>query len=164
MTQIKVLFVCLGNICRSPLAEGIFLNQIRKLDLTKKVDCDSAATSTSQIGDAPDHRSQKIANKFGIRLTHIARQTTEGDLENFDYILAMDEENFKNINLIKKNSTSPSSKAKIKMMLDFHPDPSFKEVPDPYYGTIKDFENVFNLLETANEGLIKFLKKEHSWN
>jgi len=164
MTHIKVLFVCLGNICRSPLAKGIFLSQIEKLDLTKKVSCDSAATSNSQVGDSPDHRSQKIANTFGFQLTHIARKITEEDFENFDYILAMDEENFKNINLIKQKSTSLASKAKIKMMLDFHPNPLLKEVPDPYYGNSKDFENVFNLLDAANEGFIKFLKHEHGWD
>ena len=149
--------VCLGNICRSPLAHGILEHKIKlnKLDI---IEVDSAGTGSWHIGNKPDQRSIEIANKNGISIQNQrARQITAVDLIEFDVIYAMDSSNYKDI---KKLDSSEKNQHKIKLILDEVNSVDNNNVPDPYYGGDKGFEHIFELLDKACNSIIKNLKDE----
>lgn len=150
---IKVLMVCLGNICRSPMAEGLLRHKIRSLNLT--IETDSAGTANYHIGSKPDHRMIETAAKFGVDISDLrARQFKSTDFEEFDYIFAMDKENQRNMQRLAQNE---EQREKVKLLLEKVHYPNFTEVPDPYYGNTKDFEFVYKMLDEATEILLKTL-------
>ncbi len=149
----SVLFVCLGNICRSPTAEAVFRAKAREADLT--VDIDSAGTHGYHVGKAPDPRSQQAAIARGYDFKGIAcRRVDDSDFEKFDLILGMDEENIEN--LFKR--CPADYQHKVKLMLSFG-ESRYTEVPDPYYGGKRGFELVLDLIEDASAGLVTHLQK-----
>ena len=153
--MIRLLFVCMGNICRSPLAEGVFLHLAKERNLSEKFEVDSAGVGDWHVGHAPDPRSQAVANKHGIELMCRARQVeTPEDFENFDLILAMDRTNFRDL-----LSLSPSEyHHKIRLMRDYDSSAmEDREVPDPYYGGPGGFDNVYDMLQRACSGLLEEL-------
>lgn len=152
----KVLFVCLGNICRSPLAEGIMKRKIESAGLADQITIDSCGTSNYHIGDKPDVRTRSNAKMNGVELSHLGRQLTVNDLEEFDYILAMDRSNYQNI-LRLRNAEQYSPK--IKLMREFDPEPG-DDVPDPYYGGEQGFQDVFDILNRSVDGFITHLKSK----
>ncbi|MFC2124431.1 low molecular weight protein-tyrosine-phosphatase [Bacteroidota bacterium] len=156
--MVKVLFVCLGNICRSPLAEGVFKNAIKIRGLSGKIECDSAGTSTWHIGEIPDPRSIEIAEENGISLDHFGQQVNGRDFSEFDYIVAMDDNNRQVLISIERRS---GGKAKIIKMMDFDDYRSGGNVPDPYYGGHDGFQRVFNMLEESCSNFIDYLVEEH---
>lgn len=139
----KILMVCLGNICRSPLAEGILQSKVHP----DKVQVDSAGTAAYHVGNLPDTRSIDVARKYGIDLTYQrARQFSVNDFDAFDLIYAMDESNYQNIlSLIRSNE----DELKVKMILNETNPNSNHSVPDPYYGGADGFENVYSMLDEA---------------
>ncbi|NOQ35381.1 MAG: low molecular weight phosphotyrosine protein phosphatase [Methylococcaceae bacterium] len=155
MKKIKVLFVCMGNICRSPTAEGVFTRLVKEKQLLDQFEIDSAGTHAYHIGEQPDHRSQKTAKEHGIELSHLrARKVIYGDFDDYDYLLAMDNDNYD----IMINACPSHHHDKIKYFLDYAPQLGFREVPDPYYGGEHGFENVLNMIEAASTGFLEFLK------
>ncbi len=163
MRKVKVLFVCLGNICRSPLAEAIFKHKIKGRGLDHLVEADSCGTSNYHIGDQPDSRTIANALKNGVSIDHCGRQLCVEDLQNFDYILAMDKSNYNNILRLPGSSKYAS---KVKMMREFDPLTGGGEVPDPYYGGEQGFQEVFDILNRTMDRFIEHLwvgevKKEH---
>jgi protein-tyrosine phosphatase len=150
----KVLFVCLGNICRSPLAEGIFNHLLQEQNLQQKVSCDSAGTASYHIGELPDERAIKIAKQNNIKLTHKARQFNKNDFYHFDLIIAMDRNNLRDIT----KQMPANAKATVKLMREFDYLPENYDVPDPYYGDFKDFEWVYNMLLRCNQNLLDYIK------
>ena len=152
----KILFVCLGNICRSPAAEGIFKQKIKDRDLEKLFVVDSAGTGSWHIGNLPDHRMRETALLRGIELTSRSRQIEETDLYEFDYILVMDNDNLDAVKLLIKNHKYPVN-SKIKLILSYSKNSQLEEVPDPYYGGQKGFDKVLDLLDDAIDGLINSL-------
>lgn len=147
----KILMVCLGNICRSPLAEGIMKTQALHHQLDFEVD--SAGTAAYHIGELPDHRSIDVARKYGIDITQQkARQFSPNDLDYFDVIFAMDQSNFQNIIRL---ATKDSQKEKVRLILNESFPNENREVPDPYYGGNNGFEQVFSLLNEACNAFIK---------
>lgn len=154
----RLLFVCLGNICRSPAAENIMAHLIEQNGQRGQIICDSAGTSDYHIGALPDRRMTAAARQRGIALTGQARQFTQADFAAFDLILAMDRENLANI-----YSLDPTGdyRHKIRLMCDFCTRHSLKEVPDPYYGGADGFNHVIDLLQDACEGLFAYLTSPH---
>lgn len=145
----RVLMVCLGNICRSPLAEGILKSKVN----SNKVTVESAGTSGYHIGKSPDPRSIATAAKYNIDITdQRARQFTVDDFDKFDHIFAMDKENYKNITALARNT---SDREKVSLMLDILNTPRNKEVPDPYYGGDQGFEHVYQLLDKATDLVVE---------
>ncbi|HET8865859.1 MAG TPA: low molecular weight protein-tyrosine-phosphatase [Gracilimonas sp.] len=151
----KLVFVCLGNICRSPTAEGIFLHKVKEEGLQNYFYIDSAGTAAYHVGESANSKSQATANKYGVHLPSKARKFEYADLEEFDLILAMDSENYRNI---KELDTKDKFDHKIKMMREFDPQPDMKDVPDPYYGGMDGFENVYRVLERSTAALLNELK------
>lgn len=151
----KLVFVCLGNICRSPTAEGIFLHKVKQHGLENYFYIDSAGTAAYHVGEGANSKSQATANQHGIHLPSKARKFDYADLEEFDLILPMDSENFKNIHELDRKGRFTD---KIKMMRDFDPQPGDGEVPDPYYGGQQGFENVFQILDRSCEALLQELR------
>ncbi|KKI99115.1 low molecular weight protein-tyrosine-phosphatase [Prochlorothrix hollandica] len=155
MTQ-KLLFVCLGNICRSPSAENIMNHLVAEAGLSQQIRCDSAGTASYHVGSSPDRRMAAAAQRQGITLTGSARQFVVEDFETFDLILAMDRDNYDNILRLDRQNQYGD---KVKLMCNFcrtHPD---KEVPDPYYGGTEGFNYVIDLLLDACGGLLDTLPK-----
>jgi protein-tyrosine phosphatase len=150
----RLLFVCLGNICRSPSAEGIMNHLIQERGLDHHITCDSAGTSSYHIGSPPDTRMTAAARKQGIELRGQARQFVRSDFENFDLILAMDRQNYHDI---LRLADSQEAEEKIKLMCSYCKDYSDEEVPDPYYGGSEGFRYVINLLLDACDGLLESL-------
>ena|SRR5688572_14897244 len=158
MTKTKVLFVCLGNICRSPLAEAIFKAKISKMGLGHLVEADSCGTAGYHINDEPDHRTIANARKNGVEIDHLGKQLSIQHLVEFDFILAMDQSNYQNILRLKGVEKNAD---KISLMRSFDSTRDHNEVPDPYYGNERDFQNVFEILDRSIDGFIRFLEKEH---
>ncbi len=153
--KIKVLFVCMGNICRSPTAEGVFRKLVNQKELADRFHIDSAGTIGYHAGEAPDNRAQIAAKKRGYDLSFIrARQVVQEDFNIFDYILAMDSENLRNLKAIADDRHHH----KIELFLKHADGASTKEVPDPYYGGHDGFERVLDLIEQASNGFIDKLK------
>lgn len=153
----KVLFVCLGNICRSPAAENIMNHLLEERGLSDRISCDSAGTSSYHIGSPPDRRMSAAAlKKLNIDMTGRARQFQKSDFQDFDLILAMDKENYENILACDRVGTYDD---KIHLMCDFCSRHTLKEVPDPYYGGTEGFNLVIDLLVDACEGLIDYIEK-----
>ncbi len=149
--RVKVLFVCMGNICRSPTAHGVFRHLVKISDLTHQIEIDSAGTHAYHIGNPPDERSAQTAKKRGIDLSDLrARKVDLGDLYQYDYVLAMDKRNQDILLDIAPNDV----KHKIRLFLEFAPQWGKQEVPDPYYGGEDGFEHVFDLVQAASEGLL----------
>ena len=149
----KLLFVCLGNICRSPSAENIMNHLIEEAGLSDRITCDSAGTASYHIGSPPDRRMALAARKRDIELLGEARQFTRKDFENFDLILAMDRDNYRNILAL---DATGKYKDKVRLMCDFCQKYDLKEVPDPYYGGPEGFDRVIDLLHDASEGLLEY--------
>ncbi|MBW3585834.1 MAG: low molecular weight phosphotyrosine protein phosphatase [Cyanobacteria bacterium 0813] len=150
----KLLFVCLGNICRSPSAENIMNHLIQQAGLSDHITCDSAGTASYHIGSPPDRRMALAARKRDIELLGEARQFQREDLENFDLILAMDRENYRDILTLDR---AGKYKDKVRLMCDFCQKYDLKEVPDPYYGGPEGFDRVIDLLQDASEGLLEYV-------
>lgn len=158
--MIKVLFVCLGNICRSPSAEGVMQHLIEKKGLHDKIYVDSAGTIAVHAGEKADYRMRSHAIKRGYDLQSISRQfIAKSDFDKFDYIIAMDNNNQKDLLSIARNETD---KKKISKMTDYCIQLNQTEVPDPYYGGEQGFELVLDILEDACTGLLKHIIKENN--
>ncbi|MBE8967166.1 low molecular weight phosphotyrosine protein phosphatase [Nostocales cyanobacterium LEGE 12452] len=154
----KLLFVCLGNICRSPSAENIMNHLIEQAGLSEHILCDSAGTSSYHEGSPPDRRmSAAAATKLGIKLRGRARQFQKSDFQDFDLILAMDRENYENILTLDQTK---QYQHKVRLMCEFCSRHTLKEVPDPYYGGQEGFNQVIDLLIDACEGLLIKVKSE----
>jgi protein-tyrosine phosphatase len=155
---VKVLFVCLGNICRSPTAQAVFEYKLEQAALSDLVYVDSCGTAAYHIGEAPDSRAIKAAKKRNYRMEHLTgRQLATNDFEEFDFILAMDQQNLDNILARKPHKSA----AHISLFLEFDKDLKQKEVPDPYYGARDSFEEVLDLIETASDALIAYIHNKH---
>ncbi|WP_018109383.1 low molecular weight protein-tyrosine-phosphatase [Bacteroides propionicifaciens] len=153
----KILFVCLGNICRSPSAEGIMLDLLQKKGLTDQFIIDSAGTNGYHNGDLPDPRMRKHAAMRGFDLVHRSRQVKTEDFYDFDMIIGMDDGN---ISKLQELSPSTEETKKIHKMVDFLVKKEATYIPDPYYGGADGFELVMDLLEDACEGLIAHVAQE----
>lgn len=156
MEKIKVLFVCLGNICRSPLAEAIFKDKLKKKGLEQFFEVDSCGTSNYHIGDQPDSRTIANARKNGVTIDHCGRQFTVDDLKRFDYIMAMDNSNHHNILRLLKDKAHTN---KVMLMREFDTIGKGEEVPDPYYGGEKNFQEVFEILNRSTENFLNHLQQ-----
>lgn len=151
----RVLFVCLGNICRSPTAHGVFESLVARAGLASQVEVRSGGTVGHHAGDPPDERSQAHARARGYDLSHLrAHQVTAHDLADADLVLAMDRSNLANLERLAAVADRP----KIKLFLDFAPAQPRREVPDPYYGGPAGFEEVLDLVEAASHGLLAHLR------
>ena len=153
----KLLFVCLGNICRSPAAEGVFLHLLNERGLSDQFVVDSAGTGGWHVGNPPDRRMQAAANRRGISLPSRARQIDLDDLRDFDLVLTMDDANLMAVQWLAREAGS-SATASIKPMLSYARSFSETEVPDPYYGGDSGFEHVLDLLEDACNNLLDELR------
>jgi len=150
--MIKVLFVCMGNICRSPTAEGVFSRLVEERGLEDRVSVDSAGTHAYHIGEPPDARAARAAAERGIDLTHQrARRVTAQDFHQFDYVLAMDSENFNHLTAM----CPTGHEFKLRLFLSFAPHLEIRDVPDPYYGGATGFERVLDMVEEAARGLLE---------
>ena len=157
--MIRVLFVCLGNICRSPTAEGVFRDVVSRAGLEERIEIDSAGTHAYHIGSPPDSRAQQAARRRGIDLSGLrGRKAVQADFEYFDFVLAMDEENLDNLLAICPEGLE----GKAQLFLDYAPHRPEREVPDPYYGGDAGFERVLDMVEEASQGLLAEIRKRHS--
>lgn len=155
-SRTSVLFVCLGNICRSPLAEGIFTSLVVEAGLEDRFEIESAGTGAWHVGERPDARAEMVANQHGVDLVSRARQITEDDLHHFDYVIAMDRENLRNI---QRMADAGGADAAIHLLREFDPEgDAGAEVPDPYYGGASGFENVYEMVHRSCRALLDRLK------
>ncbi len=155
--MVRVLFVCMGNICRSPTAQGVFRDLIEREGLSHLITTDSAGTIDYHIGKAPDRRARETAQKRGLDLSDLrARQAVASDFEKFDYVVAMDHENYEHL-----QELCPEGQAeKLHLLMDFAPHLNLQEVPDPYYGGPAGFERVFDMVEEASAGLLNKIRQQ----
>jgi protein-tyrosine phosphatase len=155
---VAVCFVCLGNICRSPTAEGVFLALVKETGLGKKISVDSAGTSGWHVGEEADRRSFATARERGVHLPSRSRQLVVEDFELFDYLLAMDQENLENMQALAPDA---QARARVHLFRDFDQQSSKgSEVPDPYYGGPRGFDDVFDMCEASAQGLLKELRSK----
>lgn len=159
MKKYKILFVCLGNICRSPAAEGIMKEIVYKRGLHNDIEIDSAGTAGYHIGELPDSRMRQHGAKRGYNFNSHSRKFTENDFDRFDIILAMDDSNYANI---MRLSPDLQSQEKVFRMVDFSQKLQSDHIPDPYYSGSEGFELVLDLLEDACEGLMLYIEKNTS--
>lgn len=156
---IKVLFVCMGNICRSPSGEAVMNAYVKNAGLSDKIVCDSAGTIAYHAGEPADARMQTHAKKRNYHLTSISRQIRPDDFEQFDYIIAMDDENLHDMQAFIPDTAYVS---KISKMTDYCGNDNPGYVPDPYYGGASGFEKVLDLLEDACQGLLHHIRAAHN--
>ena len=158
--EIRLLFVCLGNICRSPAAEGIMATVVDKYGLQDTIKVDSAGTSAWHEGELPDERMRSHGERRGYIFNSRARKFKRSDFDDFDYIIVMDRQNLSNVRSL---ATSKEQTDKVHMMTEVSRQYSLHDhIPDPYYGGASGFELVLDLLEDACEGLLQTIKKEYS--
>ena len=161
MEKIKVLFVCMGNICRSPTAEGVFAKLLKERNLEEHFVIDSAGTHAYHVGEVPDLRAQQAALERDIKLSHLrARKAIMEDFEDFDFLLAMDNDNY----AVLMEACPEEYKDKISYFLDYAPHLDSREVPDPYYGGKYGFERVLDMVEAASTGFLLMLQRTGSIN
>ena len=154
--KISVLFVCMGNICRSPMAEGVFRQMVEAAGLAERIHIDSAGTHAYHVGEPPDPRAQETAARRGIELAEQrARRVSREDIALFDFILAMDQDNLS----ILHDIAEPEHRERIRLFMEFAPDMKIREVPDPYYGGQGGFDRVLDLVEAASAGLLETIRK-----
>ena len=154
MKKVNVLFCCMGNICRSPTAQGVFEHHVHKAQLTHLIEVDSAGTHAYHVGEQPDGRSQACALRRGIDLSgQRARKVTVSDFDRFDYVLAMDRSNYDDLAAV----CHEQQQDKLHMFLSFAPDLAVSDVPDPYYGGSNGFDQVFDLVDAAAQGLLRHI-------
>ncbi len=155
----RILFVCMGNVCRSPMAEGTLRRMLEDAGLGDKVLVASAGTHTFHLGAAPDMRGQIVAGRRGVNLKGIrARRLAEEDFSVFDYLLAMDQENY---TYLHELCPQPEYREKIQLLLSYAPHLADREIPDPYYGSQVGFERVMDLLEAGAEGFLLHLRERY---
>ena len=153
----SVLFVCLGNICRSPTAHGVFSAQVAEAGLADRIAIDSAGTGAWHVGEPPDGRATAAALQRGYDLSGLrARQVDPADFERFHYILAMDRSNLSHLEAMRP----AGYRGHLGLFLEFHPRPPTREVPDPYYGGDRGFEEVLDLVERAGRGLLEAMERD----
>jgi protein-tyrosine phosphatase len=158
MDKVKVLFVCMGNICRSPTAHGVFHTLVEQHGLADRIEIDSAGTHAYHVGEQPDSRAQATAVRRGYDLSSIrARRVSDEDFQYYDYILAMDRDNLS----ILQRKCPETHQQKLSLFLDFAKDRNENEVPDPYYGGVSGFERVIDMIEQASEGLLTHINTRH---
>ena len=151
----SILFVCMGNICRSPTAEGVFRRKVAEAGLDDLFEIDSAGTHAYHVGEPPDRRAQQAAARRGFSLSEIrARRVATEDFERFQHIIAMDQDNL----VVLRELAGPEQHTKIRLFLEYASGPE-TEVPDPYYGGATGFERVLDLIEDASRGLLEALGK-----
>ncbi len=157
--KVSVLFVCMGNICRSPTAHGVFRQMVEDEGLGGAIEVDSAGTHSYHVGSPPDERAQQTAQRRGLDMGDLrARKAKARDFDRFDLVLAMDRDNY----AILESYTTPETGEKLRLFMEFAPDHwRTREVPDPYYGGPNGFEQVFDMVEDASRGLIDFLRAEY---
>ncbi len=154
--MVKVLFVCMGNICRSPTAHGVFQKLVADAGLGDVVFVDSAGTHAYHVGEQPDRRAQQVASKRGVDLKDLsARRVQSEDFEEFDYVLAMDSDNYRHLEVI----CPEGQEHKLKLFLEYAPQLGELEVPDPYYGGLNGFETVLDMVEAASKGLLTEIRR-----
>ena len=151
----SVLFVCLGNICRSPLAEGVFRHLVEDAGVVDRFEIDSAGTGAWHVGERPDSRATLVAERHGVRLDSRARQVTPEDLRHFRYVVAMDRDNLRTL---ERMASELGSDAEIRLLLEYDPDADGDEVPDPYYGGASGFEAVYEMIHRACREMLHGLK------
>jgi protein-tyrosine phosphatase len=157
MATIKVLFVCMGNICRSPTAEGVFTKLVTDKKLNDRFTIDSAGTHAYHVGKGPDERAQQAAAKRGVDIQHLrARKIHSSDFEYYDHILVMDDDNY----ALVIEDCPEEYQHKVKYFLTYAPQLGIKEVPDPYYGGKSGFEQVLDMVEDASLGFLESLHQE----
>ncbi len=158
MSKVRVLFVCLGNICRSPTAEGVFRKLVQDRGLDAHIEIDSAGTGGWHAGEPPDRRAQAEARRRGIDISGLrARQVRKQDFMEFDRVVAMDRQNLREL----RAACPEPLRHKLSLMLDHAEHLPESEVPDPYYGGHDGFVEVYDLLEAASEGLLALIEREH---
>lgn len=154
--DIKILFVCLGNICRSPLAEAIFKEKVKKAGLDEIITVDSCGTGNYHIGEDPDPRSIAIADKHAVPIHHKARQLSRKDGDQFNYIIVMDDKNHEDTMAVVHNGS-----ARVLKMRHFDPIGRDEDVPDPYFGGDEGFQHVYDMLDRSSIQFLEYLKKEY---
>ncbi len=162
--MINVLFVCLGNICRSPIAEGVFRDLVNKAGLSDAIACDSAGTASFHIGSLPDRRMRQLAKSHGIDLRHQARKLNGDDFYNFEYIVAMDEANFNDIRNQSYRSSGfhiPEDQLFLYRQFDPEATEATLSVPDPYYEDIAVFDEVYQIVERCGTNFLAFLVEKN---
>ena len=153
----RILFVCLGNICRSPMAEGLFRRELERRGIDHLVEVDSAGTGNWHVGEPPDPRARRAIARRGVDISHLrGRQVRPRDLDDFDLILTMDAENFSDLLALADKRQMEH----IRLFLDFAPQAGVREVPDPYFGEEDGFELVLDLLQAAAEGLADHVEEK----
>ena len=154
---VRVLFVCMGNICRSPTAQGVFRKLLQQEGLEEIIETDSAGTHAYHAGEPPDRRAQETALRRGIDLSDLrARRVESEDFSDFEYVLAMDQDNYHSLSQICPRG----AERKLMLLMDFAPHLRTREVPDPYYGGASGFERVFDMVEAASEGLLAEIQRK----
>jgi len=157
-SSISVLFVCMGNICRSPTAEGVFRHYVNEAGLAGHIETDSAGTHAYHVGELPDRRARSAAERRGVSLDDIrARRVRDEDFERFDHVIAMDRDNL----AVLIDRSDPAHHEKIRLFLEFA-EGHGEEVPDPYYGGTAGFERVLDMVEDASKGLLNALRERYS--
>ncbi len=160
MNQVKVLFVCMGNICRSPTAHGVFRKLVQQAGLEAKIQIDSAGTHAYHTGEPPDPRSQAAAKDRGIDISDLRSRVVEiEDFRNYDYILVMDHNNYNHL----MNLSPPELQNKIQLFLEYAPELKSQAVPDPYYSGLDGFELALDMIEKASYGLLKHLCGKYNY-
>ena len=154
--MVRVLFVCLGNICRSPMAEGVFGHLVAQAGLSEQISVDSAGTGSWHVGEPPHPGTRQVLHQHGIALDSTARQVDQADLRTADYIIAMDGENVRDLRRLDRQGLLDG---KLRRLLDFAPPGGPRDVPDPYYDN--DFDTVYRLVEAGSQGLLAHIRREH---